>query len=142
MEVSQVRRRLTAAIDRAKRDAQQRRERNAEAQRSYDAFLNEVAVPIARMVASALKADGYPFTVATPGGGVRLTSDHARDDYIDIALDTAADPPEVIGRINYARGSRTISEERPIKPGASPQSIAEDEFLDFLIRALSPWLER
>jgi hypothetical protein len=142
LEVSHVRRRLNAAIDQARRGAQQRRERSSEAQRAYETFLADVAVPVVRMVASALKADGYPFTVATPGGGVRLISDHGRDDYIEIALDTAADPPEVIGRTSYSRGSRTVTEEQPVKRGASPQAITEEEFLEFIVAALEPWFER
>jgi hypothetical protein len=140
LEVSQVRRRLAAAIELAKRNAQQRRERSAEAQRSYETFLVDVAVPVTRMLAQALKADGYLFTMATPSGGVRLTADKGRDDYIEVALDTTADPPEVVGRISYGRGSRTIAEERPVKPGALPQSISEEEFLGFLVKALEPWL--
>lgn len=142
MEVSQVRRRLNAALEQARRNAQRRRERSAEAQRAYDAFLAGVAVPVTRMLANVLKAEGYLFTVATPGGGLRLTSDKARDDYIDIVLDTASDPPDVTARISYSRGSRTIAEERPVKPGAPPQAISEDEFLDFMVAALAPWLER
>ena len=142
MEVSHVRKRLTAAIDRARRDIQQRRERTAEAQRAYEVFLTDIAVPIARMLVSALKADSYAFTIATPGGGVRLTSDTKRDDYIDIALDAASNPPQVVSHINYARGSRTVSEERPVKPGALPSEISEEEFLEFLIGALEPWLAR
>lgn len=142
MEVSQVRRRLTAAMERARKHAQQRRERVAEAQRGYEAFLADVGVPVARMLASALKADGYLFTVATPGGGLRLTSDSARDDYIEVSLDTSADPPDVMGRISRGRGSRTMTEERPVKPGAPPEAISDEEFLDFLLDALMPWLER
>jgi hypothetical protein len=141
VEVSQVKRRLAAAIDQARRDAQQRRERSADAQRAYDVFLTDIAVPVARMAANVLKAEGYPFTVATPGGGLRLISDKGRDDYVEIALDTSASPPIVIGRISYARGSRTMAEERPVK-AASPQTITEDEFLEFLVKALEPWLER
>ena len=142
MEISQVRRRLMAAIEQARRTAQGRRERSSEAQRAYDAFLADVAVPVTRMVASALKADGYPFTVATPGGGVRLVSDRGRDDYIEIGLDTTMDPPEVVGRISYARGSRTVAEERLVKRGAAPQAISEDDFLEFVVASLAPWLER
>jgi hypothetical protein len=142
VEVSQVRRRLSAAMEQARREAQQRRERASETQRAFDAFLAGVAVPVARMAASVLKAEGYSFTVATPGGGLRLISDKGRDDYVEIALDTTASPPLVIGRISYARGSRTIAEERPVKPGASPDAITEEEFLDFLAGALEPWLER
>ena len=142
MEVSQVRRRLTAAIEQARRTAQQRRERSSEAQRAYETFLADVAVPVARMAASALKADGYPFTIATPGGGVRLIADKGRDDYVEITLDTTVDPPEVIGRTQYSRGSRTIAEERPVKRGAPPEAITEEEFLDFLVASLAPWFER
>ena len=141
MEVSQVRRRLTAAIEQARREALQRRERTSEAQRAYDVFLADVAVPVARMATSVLKAEGYSFTVATPGGGLRLISDKGRDDYVEIVLDTSANPPLVIGRISYARGSRTIAEERAVKTGA-PQDISEEDFLDFLVKALAPWLER
>jgi hypothetical protein len=142
VEVSHVRRRLTAAIELARRGAQERRERAAATERTYETFLADVAVPVMRMLASALKADGYPFTVATPGGAVRLASDKGRDDYIELALDTAVDPPEVIGRVSYGRGSRTLAEERPVKPGASPQAITEEDVLDFLLRALEPWLGR
>jgi hypothetical protein len=142
VEVSQVRRRLAAAVDRARKAAQARRERSADVQRAYEAFLADTAVPVTRMLASALKADGYLFTVATPGGGIRLISEKGRDDYIELALDTGVDPPEVIGRIRYSRGSRTIAEERGVKPGASPQAITEDDVLDFLLTALEPWLQR
>lgn len=142
MEISHVRRRLAAAIERARRQGQERRQRSQEAQRAYETFLSDVAVPVARMVANALKAEGYSFTVATPAGGVRLISDKGRDDYIDIALDEAADPPEAVGRTRYTRGSRTISEERPIKAGTPPHAITDDDVLEFLVRALGPWLER
>lgn len=142
MEVSQVRRRLMAAVERARRAAQARRERSAEVQRAYETFLADVAVPVTRMLASALKAEGHLFTIATPGGGLRLVSERGRDDYIELTLDTGADPPEVVGRISYGRGSRTMAEERPVKPGASPQAITEDDVLDFLLNALDPWLER
>ena len=142
MEVSHVRKRLTAAIDRARKGSQERRERAAATERAFETFLADVAVPVTRMLASALKADGYPFTVNTPGGSVRLASDKGRDDYIELALDSGADPPEVVGVIRYARGSRTVSEERPVKPGASPQAITDEDVLEFLVKALEPWLER
>ena len=142
MEVSHVRRRLTMAVEQSRKAAQVRRERAADTERAYETMLTDVAVPVMRMLASALKADGYPFTVATPGGSVRLGSDKGRDDYIEIGLDTAADPPEVVGRISYTRGSRTVADERPIKGGASPQAITEDDVLEFLLQALRPWLER
>jgi hypothetical protein len=142
VEVSHVRKRLTTAIEKARKGAQERRERAAATERAYEQFLADVAAPVTRMVASALKADGYPFTVATPGGSVRLASDKGRDDFIEFGLDTAADPPDVIGRVSYGRGSRTLATERPVKPGAAPQAITDEDVLEFLVSALAPWLER
>jgi hypothetical protein len=142
VEISQVRKRLQSAVERARKTARERREHVSAAERAYDVFLANVATPVTRMLATALKAEGYLFTVNTPGGSVRLASDRGRDDYIDIAFDAGSTPPEVLGIIRYARGSRTISEERAIKPGASPDAITEDDVLEFLLKALEPWLER
>jgi hypothetical protein len=142
LEVSQVRRQLKAAIDASRERAQQQRQRSAEAERAFAAFLQEVATPVARQVASALKAEGYGFTVATPGGGLRLAAERGRDDFIDIALDTSGQKPQVVGRISYSRGSRTLDEERPIKPGAAPESLTDEDVLEFFLGALEPWLER
>jgi hypothetical protein len=52
------------------------------------------------------------------------------------------DPPQVVGRISRARGSRTLDEERPIKPGTPPEALTEEDVLTFLLDALQPWLER
>jgi hypothetical protein len=133
---------LKAAIDAARDRAQRRRQRVADAERAYDAFLNDVATPVARQVANALKAEGYSFTVFTPGGGLRLASDRTREDFIEFALDTSGDRAEVIGRVSRQRGSRTIDEELPVKRGASPEAISDEDVLEFLAGALEPWLER
>src|SRR6185503_6716561 len=93
VEVSEVRRQLRHAIDRAKARAQQKRQVAADAERAYAAFLEQVATPTIRMLANALKAEGYLFTVSTPSGGLRLASDRGRDDYIDLALDVSGDEP-------------------------------------------------
>jgi hypothetical protein len=142
MEVSHVRRRLQASITAARERVQQRRQRTSDAERAYAAFLENVATPVTRQVANALKTEGYAFTVFTPGDGLRLAADRGRDDFIEFALDTNTDRPQVIGRISHARGSRTIDEERPVKAGAAPDAITEDDVLDFLMTALGPWLER
>jgi hypothetical protein len=142
VEVSHVRKRLLAAVERTRKAAQERRRRAADVERAYESFLTGVATPVARMLVIALKAEGYGFTVNTPGGGLRLVADRGRDDFIDLGLDTTSDPPEVVVRTSYARGSRTISTERPLKPGAAPDAIADDEVLEFLLDALAPWLER
>ena len=142
MEVSQVRRRLQAAIATSRERAQRRRQQAADAESSYDSFLTQVATPLARQVANALNAEGYAFTLSTPGRGLRLALDRGRDDFIELALETNADEPSVIGRIRRTRGSRTIEEERPIRPGASPDQLSEDDVLNFFVGALEPWLER
>jgi hypothetical protein len=142
LEVSLVRKRLKSAIDAARAHAQHRRQEAAEAERAYDTFLQDVAIPIARQLVNALKAEGYSFTISTPGGGVRVGSERTRDDFIELALDTSGDRPQVVARVSATRGSRVRDEERPVKPGAPPDAISEDELLDFLLHALEPWIER
>jgi transcription elongation GreA/GreB family factor len=142
VEVSLVRKRVQAAIAEARQDAQRRRQAASDAQRAYTTFLENVAAPLARQVANALKAEGLNFTVFTPGDGVKLASDRGRDDFIELSLDTESDRPQVIGRISRSRGSRTLAEERPIKPGVAPDALTEEEVLDFLVWGLAPWLER
>lgn len=142
MEVSLVRNRLLLAIDRARARAQQRRQRAGDAERAYATFLVQVATPVARMMGTALKAEGYPFTVATPSGGLRLTSDHGRDDYVEFLLDTSGEEPQVMGRLSRTRGSRTLTSERPVKAQTGPDALTEEDVLSFLVEALEPWLER
>ena len=47
-----------------------------------------------------------------------------------------------MGRIRYTRGSRTVEDERPIKPGSAPEQLTDNDLLSFLVNALEPWLER
>jgi hypothetical protein len=129
---------MTTARDRAQR----RRQLAADAEAAYDSFLSNVATPLVKQIANALQAEGYAFTLSTPGRGLRLALDRGRDDFIELALETDADEPTVIGRIRRTRGSRTIEEERPVKRGASPDHVSEQDLLDFFESALQPWLER
>jgi hypothetical protein len=142
LEISQVRRRIQAAMTTARDRAKQRRQKGDEAEQAYEKFLEHLAGPLARQVVNALRAEGYGFTVSTPNRGLRVSLDTGRDDYIELALDTETDPPHVAGRIRRTRGSRTIDEERPVKPGAGPDGVSEDDLLEFLVRAMEPWLER
>jgi len=142
LEVSQVRRRVQAAMVSARERAKRKREEAATAESAYDSFLANVAVPLARQVAGSLKAEGYAFTVSTPGRGLRLALDRGQDDFVELALDSDAEPPTVTGRIRRTRGSRTLEEERPVKAGTSPDQLTEDDVLEFLVNALEPWLER
>jgi hypothetical protein len=142
VEISVVRNRLQRAIDQARGRAQERRRKLPEAELAYATFLTDVAIPVTRMLANALKVEGLAFTVFTPAGGLRLASDRGRDDYVEFALDMLADPPQVVGRISHTRGSRTLEEEKPVKAGTAPADLAEEDVLGFLLDALEPWFER
>jgi hypothetical protein len=142
LEISQVRKRIQGAMTAARDQARHRREKADEAEQAYATFLDQLAAPLARQVVTALRAEGYSFTLSTPGRGLRLSLDQGRDDFIELDLRTDADQPHVVGRIRRTRGSRTLDEERPVKESASPHEVSEQDLLEFLVRALEPWLER
>jgi len=141
LEVAYVRNRLRSSIERARQQAQSRRQQITEAEHSYAGFL-KVADPVLRQLANALRVEGIAFTLFTPEQSLRLASDRSRVDFIELTLDTGTRPPAVMLRTSYARGSRTIEEERPLKADATPDQISEEELLAVLLDALSPWLER
>lgn len=141
MEISQVKQRLTETIERAKRSAGERRARNDEASRAYQPFLDQVAIPLFRQIASVLKASGYSFGVFTPGGSVRLMSERNSEDYIEIALDTTGDRPEVIAHVSRTRGRRVIESEKPVSDQPI-DAITAEALLAFLLREIEPFVER
>ena len=110
MEISDIKRRVVETIERARRLAGERRTRIDEAAREYEAFLDRIAIPVFKQVANVLRAESFPFTVFTPGGSVRLMSDRAAEDYIELELDTSGDEP---------RGDRS----RQPQPGAARRRI-------------------
>jgi hypothetical protein len=139
MEISTVRRRLTETIERAKKQAAERRERSDRASRDFDVFLQKIGVPLLRQVANALKAEGYAFTVFTPSGSVRLMSDRSSSDYIELTLDTSENPPSVIGRVSRTRGQRVLDAEHAV---GTPDTLTEDQLLEFLLKELEAFVER
>jgi hypothetical protein len=140
METSTVRNRLNVIIDTAKRSSAERRARNDEASRAYARFM-EVAVPLFKQIAQALKVSGYAFTVFTPGGSVKLMSDKSAEDYIELSLDTTDDRPAVIGHVSRARGRRVIESEHPIAQ-KSVSDLTEDDVLEFVLKEIVPFVER
>ena len=138
MEISVVRKRLTETIERAKKQAATRRVRADAAAGEFELFLQKVAVPLFRQVANALKADGHAFTLFTPSGSVRLMSDRASDDFIELSLD-ASDDPQVMARVSRARGGRVVDAERPI---GAPSTLTEEALLEFLLKELEAFVER
>jgi hypothetical protein len=141
MEISDVRRRVTETVDRAKRSAAERRTRSDEAARDYAAFLETVAVPLVRQVANVLKVQGFPFGVFTPSGSVRLASERSADDYIEVSLDSSGDQPVIVGHSRRARGRRVIENERPIG-GPDIREVTEDQLLAFILEELEPLVEK
>ena len=142
MEVSEVRRRLRAAIDQARRDVSARRERTDLASRAYGRFLEAHAVPVFQTLAAALTAEGLRYKVATPAGSVRLSADSSSD-FIELGLDTSQDPPAVLVRASRGRGRRQIETERSIAAGpAAIETLTEDLLLSAVLEEMVPLLER
>ena len=142
IEVSEVRRRLRAAIEAARGDAAERRARVEAATRDYDLFLTERAVPVFHTVASVLTGEGHPFKVFTPAGAVRLSAERSPDEFVELALDTTGDQPEVLARISRGRGRRMTSEERPLRPRTPIADLTEEHVLEFLLREAVGFLQR
>ena len=139
-DVAEVRKRIRAEIEKARRDQADKRSRVAEATRAYEDFLGNAAIPVFRMVANILKAEGLNFEVMTPSGGVRLQSERQRDDAIEMELDTTADPPQPLITITRARGSRVVQTDRTIKGSNPLVQLTEDDVIEMLLEELRPWL--
>lgn len=142
MEVSEIRRRVRAAIEAARREARERRVRGDRAALDYQDFLRQRAVPVFQTVAAALVAESYRFKVFTPADSVRLASETSSTDFIELLLDPTADPPTVIGRISRGRGSRLVERERAIKEGTPIADLSDEDVLAFLMAEIVGLLER
>lgn len=152
METGEVNKRLKIATEQARAHAADRRLRDAEATKAYETFLERVATPLMKQLASALKAEGHGFTLFTPAGSPRLASDRQRDDFIELGLERGDTAPggtapgdtalEVVGHVSHVRGSRTLTRTQPVKAGTPPGSLTDEELLSFLLDALRPWIER
>jgi hypothetical protein len=142
MEVSEVRRRLRAAVEGARLAAAERRTRVAGATRDYEEFLNQRAVPVFHQLATVLTGDGHLFKVFTPAGSVRLASERSHEEFIEIVLDEGTDFPTVIGRTSRGRGRRMVSAERPVRDGAAIADLTEEDVLTFLLQEITPFIER
>ena len=139
-DVGEVRKRIRAEIEKAKRDQAERRTRVADATTAYDAFLNSAAIPVFRMFANVLKSEGLHFEVMTPAGGVRLQSERNRDDAIEMELDTTADPPQPLVTVTRVRGSRVVQSDRSVKGSQPLAQLTEHDVIEMLIEELRPWL--
>ena len=141
MEISIVRNRLRDTMERAKRQAAERRARADQTAAAFDTFLTTTAVPLVRQIANVLRTEGYLFSVFTPSGSVRLTSDKHAEDFIEIALDTASHPPRVVGHTSRTHGRRGVDAERVVASG-DPAAIRDEDLLAFFLEELEPFVER
>ena len=94
------------------------------------------------MVAGVLRAEGHAFQVFTPAGGLRLTSERAADDFVELMLDASSDPPVVMARINRGRGSHLLTAERPIREGAAVEELTDEDVLSFLLAEIVPFVQK
>jgi len=142
VEISEVRRRLLAAIEKARRTAEERRARTDLAARDYQIFLEQRATPVFQQVAGALKAERHAFTVFTPASSVRLASDRSPEEFIELTLDDTSDPPAVLGRTSRGRGRRMTSTERVLGEGKTIAELTEEDVLTFLLDEITSLIER
>ena len=142
MEISDVRRRVTETIERAKRAAAARRTRTDQAARDYSAFLETLAVPLFRQVANALKVAGLSFRRLHAVGSVRLASERAGEDYIELSLDAIR--RRAGGRSVTAAARAGAASSRTKAPiGAGPiGQLTETQVLDYVLRELEPLVEK
>jgi hypothetical protein len=141
MEVSDVRRRLRDAIQRARQDATARRGRNDAAAHAWLDVRDRTIVPLCQQVIQVLRPEGFPFQLSTPGDTVRLTHERASEDFIELRLDTSADPL-VVCRVQRVRGREILESERPVAEGTPIESISSEQVLQTLIDVLPPFVER
>ena len=143
MDVSELRRRILRALDDAKNDAALRRTEVDAAQRAYDEFLEQVAVPVLRQTQLVLKAEGHAFTVHAPAGGARIVSDSAAETFLEFVLDQSGERPLVIGRTSRQRGrGRVVVDERPVVTDKPVASVTDEDVAAFLVAELPRLVRR
>lgn len=142
MEISDIRRRFRTALEQSRKASAERRARNDAAQVAYGAFLRDIGIPVFRMFANVAKAEGQPFTIFTPAGSVRLVSERAADDFVELFVDAAVDPPQVMARVNRRRGGDLLTTERAVRPGAPINGLTDEDVLAMLLEEFGTLVER
>jgi hypothetical protein len=142
VDVPEIRRRLRAAIEKARHAAAERRARTDGAARDYEAFLGQRATPVFHQFAGALNGEGLAFKVFTPAASIRLAADRSPEEFLELSLDDTSDPPAVVGRTTRGRGRRLITAERAIGGGAPIADLTEEDVLAFLLEGIVELIER
>lgn len=141
-EMSDVSRRVRAAIEQATVDAADRRSRVERDGALARAFLESTAVPVVRQFAAVLKSEGFLFRLSTPAGAVRLVSESRHEDFIDLAIDTTRDPVTISTTVSHIRGKRVDTTEQPLRPGVAIDRLTDEDVLEFLIGTIPTLVER
>ena len=137
MDVSDLRRKILHALDAARVEAASKRTETDAAQAAYDKLLQDVAVPLLLQAQSILKAERHAFTVHSPLGSARLVSDTHSETFLELALDTSGDRPQVVTRISVARGAKRVAvEERPLAPGKAIKDLGEQDIAAMLVATI------
>ena len=139
-DIALIRKRLRTEIDQARRTSAERRDRAKAAARAYETFLETIAIPTFRQLATVLRAEGIVFEVQTPSQSVRLVSDRNRDDAITLELDETHDPPQVTLASTRTRGSRVVQNEGAVKERTAIDKLTEDDLIERVIEEMRPWL--
>jgi hypothetical protein len=142
MEISDVRRRVRAAIEDARRRSAERRVRTDEASRAWGRVLPEVAVPAVQAMASALAGEGHRFNLFTPGEAVRLSPERSAEEFVELSLDTQRETPAVVVQSTRGRGRRMISTERIVREGPQIAELTQEELITALLEEVIPFIER
>ena len=134
MDVSELRRKILRAIDEGKPDDRARRRAQVDtATAAYERFLEVVAVPLFRQAQAILKAENRAFTVYAPADGVKLVSDASPSTFLEFALDTSSEQPQVTARVSRARSRGVTVEEQPLAGGKAIDQLTEDDVAGFFV---------
>ena len=142
MDSGEIGRRIRRTLVDAKAKAVERREQTTVAGVEGQQVMRRIVIPVMKTIASVLSAESYRCSISTPNGSVRLSFDSPRDAYIEVVIDTANDPPALIGRTGRTRGSRVLSNEQVIVGHPAIGQLTEEDLVSFVQRELLLVIER
>ena len=134
MDVSDLRQRILTALDAAGRDEAGRRDEKDAAALAWEAFRDDLAVPLVRQAAAVLRAERHLFSVATPADSVTLISDRSPSTFLEFVLDTKRPRSQVLARLSVDKGEEgQLVEERHLAPDKPVGDIVEEDLAAFLV---------
>ena len=142
MDSGEIGRRIRRTLVDAKAKAVERREQTTVAEVEGQQVMRRIVIPVMKTIASVLSSEGYRCSVSTPHESARLSFDSPRDAYIEVVVNTANDPPTLIGRTGRTRGSRVLSNEYVIVSHPTIGQLTEEDLVTFVQRELLLVIER